>query len=913
MDLKTVLTYFDVKHGPKGAEGYYEARCPVHDDRKASLIIGPGDSGVRVKCLANCRTEDVLAAVGLKMSDLFYEPRRANASPSSAKSQQKKGNPAPAAAKTQQNAPKAEEQKQPEAPPPKRVIDRVYAYQDEKGATLFEVVRYLPKDFRQRVPDPTQKGGYRWSIKGVRPVIYHLPQVLSAIKDGKTIFVVEGEKDADNLALIGCVATTCPMGAGKWHKEHSDFLRDANVCILADNDEPGRLHAAQVAKQLHGIAKSVRVPDLVSVCPRLPEKGDISDMMQLLGRAEAARVLRDLVEATPPEQPPEESEYDRAVGLYEAVGGYGVMDGGIVVYGKESVKRLSTFVALPTKIITKDDGVTVEKHFEIKGWTKNGHPLPSVTIKADDFSGMGWVLRSWDFAANVMPGNTVKEQLRYVMTEVGNQSASRETVYTHVGWRKIDGRWAYLHPGGAIGAQGVRVELENALRRYSFDNELEEAPLVTMALAHEFKRSMAAHVSIPLLGLVFLTPLREFLTQAGHMPRFAMWIKGQSGVRKSTATALALSFFGMFGYSDPLPASFHDTANSIRRKSFVLKDSLLVVDDFHPETSMQERRKMESLVQALSRAYGNGDDRGRMTGERKLEDAMPSRGLAIMSGEQSPDVGPSGVARFYIISVDKGDIPITPELELMQEMAKQGRLRKAMREYITWLGERADALIAELPNDYVRLRSQALKEGGDTHGRSAEAVAHIMLGYEMMLRYMQDIDAITKEAAEAELREAWDVVLGNARHQAEEAREDRPVNMFLSAVRELLASKQATVHALDDPKELNVSPSTIGYGDAQYYYLLPDLVFSRVCRLYADQGVVFPLGKRALFKQLREEGYLTPDKDIQAAKVKRIGNRLIRLLWLDRGKLDGTTEKITTPTGEQLTMTIVENDEDNPF
>lgn len=197
-------------------------------------------------------------------------------------------------------------------------------------------------------------------------------------------------------------------------------------------------------------------------------------------------------------------------------------------------------------------------------------------------------------------------------------------MYTHLGWRKIGGKWAYLHPDGAIGAEGVRVELEKVLSRYCFRHSLTEDRVVTMTLAHEFKDCMAAHISIPLMGICFLAPLREFLERAGHMPRFAMWIKGRSGVHKSTASSLALSFFGSFGYSDPLPASFQDTANSIRRKAFIVKDSLLVVDDFHPVTSLQERRKMEGLVQSLSRAYGNGDDRGRMTSDRKLESSMPS-------------------------------------------------------------------------------------------------------------------------------------------------------------------------------------------------------------------------------------------------------------------------------------------------
>lgn len=323
---------------------------------------------------------------------------------------------------------------------------------------------------------------------------------------------------------------------------------------------------------------------------------------------------------------------------------------------------------------------------------------------------------------------------------------------------------------------------------------------------------------------------------------------------------------------------------------------------------------MESLVQSLSRAYGNGDDRGRMTAERKLEDSTPSRGLAIMSGEQTPDIGPSGVARYYIISVEKDDIAITPELEVMQDLAKRGYLRKAMSEYIEWLSRRADHLASELPEAYVRLRAQAMKASTGAHGRSAEAVAHVMLGYEMMLRYMVDIGAAQPEQVEEEIRQAWDVVMDNSRRQTEEAKEDRPVAMFLSAVLELLASKQATVRDLTMTDSGATPPSTIGYCDAQYYYLLPDVAYSRVARLYSDQGVTFPLGKRALFKQLKDEGILMCDSATnKTTKPKRIGSNVLRLLWLDRVRVDKLSGKVVKAEEEQLSIVEAQDDADNPF
>ena len=49
-----------------------KARCPAHDDKNPSLSVKIGDNDcVILKCFAGCPTEDVVAALGWKMRDLF--------------------------------------------------------------------------------------------------------------------------------------------------------------------------------------------------------------------------------------------------------------------------------------------------------------------------------------------------------------------------------------------------------------------------------------------------------------------------------------------------------------------------------------------------------------------------------------------------------------------------------------------------------------------------------------------------------------------------------------------------------------------------------------------------------------------------------------------------------------------------
>ncbi len=237
----------------------WQARCPAHEDQNPSLSIADGDDGrALLKCHAGCATEDVVAALNLRMVDLM-----------------------PVAAGNER-APQA-------APVDNGRIVTTYDYRDERGDLLFQVVRMEPKTFRQRVPKA--EGGWSWSVKDVRRVLYRLPELVTGGPD-KAICIPEGEKDVDRLISLGLVATCNPGGAGKWKKEYAEFLRDHSVVVFPDNDDVGQKHADEVARSLMGIAKAVKVVNL----PGLPPKGDISDWLDAGGTLEQ---LSELVQAVP--------------------------------------------------------------------------------------------------------------------------------------------------------------------------------------------------------------------------------------------------------------------------------------------------------------------------------------------------------------------------------------------------------------------------------------------------------------------------------------------------------------------------------------------------------------------------------------------------------------------------------------
>ncbi len=130
----------------------------------------------------------------------------------------------------------------------RKKIDVVYDYTDEDGNLLFQTVRYVPKDFRQRRPDGA--GEWIWNLNAIRLVLYRLPEVMKATH----VVILEGEKDVEAAYHLGLppgyAATTAPMGAGKWRADYSESLRGKTVIICPDQDEPGQRHGQQVAHAL---------------------------------------------------------------------------------------------------------------------------------------------------------------------------------------------------------------------------------------------------------------------------------------------------------------------------------------------------------------------------------------------------------------------------------------------------------------------------------------------------------------------------------------------------------------------------------------------------------------------------------------------------------------------------------------
>jgi len=209
------------------------ALCPSHNDKSPSLTASCNSEKILVKCQAGCTFKEIVSVLEMKQSQ-FFTPK--------------------------------------EKTPHKKIV-ATYRYDDKDGGHVMDVVRFKPKGFRPRRPDG------KWTLDGVTRVPYLLPQMLAAIKEGREIIIVEGEKDCDNAEKFGLVATTFAGGTGKWLEEYSKWFQEAKVICLPDNDDAGRKGMRLIASEIVKVAESVSWLEL----PDIPAKGDLSDWLKIDG------------------------------------------------------------------------------------------------------------------------------------------------------------------------------------------------------------------------------------------------------------------------------------------------------------------------------------------------------------------------------------------------------------------------------------------------------------------------------------------------------------------------------------------------------------------------------------------------------------------------------------------------------
>jgi Domain of unknown function (DUF3854) len=731
------------------------------------------------------------------------------------------------------------------------------------------------------VPDRGGKLRRYFQPKGSKPELYCLPLAQEAIRDPVgAVLITEGEKKAAAAEQAGYA---CIGLGGVWNWSQNGHLIDAldtikwsdrPVLWVPDADVWGHddllLAVYSFAKELEFKGAQITVAKLPAATKGLDDyfvafpKGDVTKLPHLtLTKPPLSRLARRW----------ERRRARKEAGPADGAEGRYVVEQGRLCQRRQTrdgvvLDPLANFVAAITEEAVLDDGAETTRTFCLEGRLETGARLPAARVPAARFGGMAWIPEHWGMRAVVGAGITTRDALRAAIQVLSPAARSRH-IYTHTGWREIDGRWVYLHATGAIGATDCEVDLGPELARYSLPAEPID-PVGALKASLDLLRSDIAPASlmVPLWASVYRAPTASVLPVD-----VLIWIEGITGSFKSTLAALYLGHYGPFERIT-LPGAWSSTANQLERRAFLLKDTCFVIDDWAP--SALDARELEYKAERLIRAAGNRAGRGRLRADLTERPAHPPRGLIISTGEQRPS-GQGLLARMLVLEADKAEVKMDL---LSRAQATAARLPHAMAAYLAWLVPQMPTLPKTLADAFATARQEIMADA--THLRVPEAIAHLYLGIDLGLSCAVDLGAASAQEADDLRRFALDTLKALSAKQGALIASEKPTHRFLRVLATLLAQGRAALLPREGGSEAVMGKAEmLGWQDADALYLLPEAAWHAVVRFCRETGEPFPIREERFRRDLEREGLAEGQEGRRTANL-RIAGKQRRVLQIRR-------------------------------
>jgi hypothetical protein len=244
---------------------------------------------------------------------------------------------------------------------------------------------------------------------------------------------------------------------------------------------------------------------------------------------------------------------------------------------------LANFSAIVVEERRVDDGAEVDHRSIIRATLPRptGPLVRDIDVPTDKFSSLAWVTTKLGHQYIVNAGTATRDHLRCCIQRFSDEIHVRD-VYAHTGWRQIDGRWLYLHAGGAIGADGLDTSLSIELPEQLAHYNLPAPPPVDEARAAV--RASLEQITLVDDGIGAVQLARIYAPPLCEWYRFdlGVFVTGRTGTHKSELAALAMAHYGQGFNARSLPGGWDSTDGALLLLAFRAKNALFEIDDFNP-------------------------------------------------------------------------------------------------------------------------------------------------------------------------------------------------------------------------------------------------------------------------------------------------------------------------------------------
>ena len=558
----------------------------------------------------------------------------------------------------------------------------------------------------------------------------------------RPLFITEGARKADSAVSrnLCCISV---LGVWNWRgsNEHggklalpdweSVALNGREVFLVFDSDVMTKVQVYSALSRLKGFLETRQATVKLIYLP----SGDGAVKVGLDDFFAAGGAVDDLLPGATEMLRPSPGDESRRASIYSE-------QNGRIVYAKTSANDdcptfvpLCEFTARIVGDMQEDDGVETRRVYKVQA--RIGEKVISFDVASSKFASLSWVPDNLGAKAIMRAGVGLRQHIPVAIQELSDQIEECR-IFTHTGWRKVNGEWIYLHAGGAIGrngpVNGIVVNLQAPLdgfvlppageRSDRVDAVRESLALVTAGLAGD-------RIMFPLLAATYRAPLGS--------ADFTPHICGTTGSRKTELAALVQRHFGQGLDAQNLPANWSSTANSLRETLFLAKDAVVVIDDFIPGGGRNDVRRYHAKADEVLRATGNRAGRDRMNADGTLRPPRPPRGLPVSTGEDIM-TGHSLRARTLILEVGNDEV----NLKVLTERQAAGpAYSKAMSAFIQWLAPQRDEVRGQMDAAVAKERDALI--GSLPHGRTAVIGGQLLYSLAMLFQFAEEVGAIDAE------------------------------------------------------------------------------------------------------------------------------------------------------------------------
>ncbi len=559
--------------------------------------------------------------------------------------------------------------------------------------------------------------------------------------------------------------------------------------------------------------------------------------------------------------------------------------GGKQLFNKNEKALINFSIFVEMISVNCEDSNKTETYY-ITCSAENG-ATKSIMLSSTELNSSSWITSKLG-ASFVFTGNYNKD-FKPLFEQLLN-NAKKQYVYDTTGWHRLDGDiYRYYHGSGTIPEiQSDLVSAKGSDKFKFYCNDIKLSPAESIRYFLSMKDVVfneKYQVSLPLLLFAILAVLKEFFILAGHEPEFCLFLIGKTGSGKTTIAELISCIFNRNNMK--IHCNFNDTIASIEVVANLLKDSIMIMDDFYP-TSGSEKESQKYKLERINRMYGDGKGKSRTNISLKEIKELNGNGMCLISGEQESD-NLSTQVRYLGINVDNDTVNFD-----MLTPYQNSRLSYCDFFYwfITWISNNVDYIVNLIKANFINIRTNCaliLK----AHKRLANIAAFFITTRLVFSEYVKYI--LGEKSIEFDFLEnkADYYVLEAVKLHAINTLNTTPEKLFIEGLNELILSHEVKIYKIGD-----VVPNNIkfhGYEDTEKYYLIPETVKECVYNFWEKKGKGISYTKNALYKKLSELGLLETSLEkngIRNTVIYRFNGKTSRYLVVKKDVFSRLLEEI---------------------